>query len=230
VTHPRLWKDSVKLMHIPLPFCVLAFATIGASFAQRVYLDRLALTYIGISLPLCLTAYSLDELHGRPYRTHFADRTLLIAATLGIAGGGVVGIYLALVVSSYILILVLLACFFVFAYNSELFGGTFHNAACFGFSWGGLSTFGGFFVQSQTVTASSLLVSVMASLLSVSILYLTHRFRPEELSKKLGEQIPEAHLREYSRHARRIAWSIARIECYSVILLAAALIAPKIFM
>lgn len=58
-------EDFVKLMRVPLPFCVLAFATIGAAFSQRVYLDRLILTYVGILLALCLGAYSLDELHGR---------------------------------------------------------------------------------------------------------------------------------------------------------------------
>ena len=215
-------------MHVPLPFCVLAFATIGAALSQHVFFDRLALTFIGILLALCLGAYSLDELHGRPYHTQFSDGTLRIAATVGIIGASAVGIYLAIVVSLYILILASLACFFIFAYNLQLFGGRFHNAACFGISWGGLSTFGGFFVQSQTLTVSSLLVSAMASILSVSILYLTHKFRRVELFKRFGGKIPEADLREYSRHARGVAWTIARLECYSMVLLAAGLMIPKI--
>ena len=223
----ELWDDLVRLMHLPLPFCVLAFVTIGAALSQRVYPDRLALTYVGILLALCLGAYSLDELHGRPYHTQFSDRTLRLAATVGVAGAGLVAIYLAVVVSPYILAPALLACFFIFAYNLELFGGIFHNAAWFGVSWGGLSTFAGFFVQSQSLNISSLLVSAMASLLSVSILYLTHKFRPSELSRELGEKITQADLREYSRHTRRLAWTIARIECYSMVLLAAGLIIPK---
>lgn len=215
-------------MHVPLPFCVLAFATIGAALSERIYLDRLALTYVGILLALCLGAYSLDELHGRPYHTQFSDKTLRIATTVGITGAAIVGIYLAVIVSPYVLILALLAGFFIFAYNLELFNGRFQNAAWFGFSWGGLSTFSGFFVQSTSLTASSLLVSAMASLLSVSILYLTHKFRPSELSKKLAGNILEGELRDYSRHSRKIAWTIARIECYSMVLLAAGLIIPKI--
>lgn len=225
---PRLWEDFIRLMHLPLPFCVLAFATIGASLSERVYPDRLFLTYVGILLALCLGAYSLDELHGRPYHTQFSNRTLRITATVGIANAALVGIYLAAVVSPYIIILALVACFFIFAYNLELFGGRFHNAGWFGLSWGGLSTFGGFFVQSQSLNLSSLWVSAMASLVSINILYLTHKFRRSELHKELGSTIPEADLREYSRHTRRVAWTIARIECYSMVLLAVGLITPKI--
>lgn len=221
-------EDFVLLMHLPLPFCVLAFATIGAALSEHVYLDRLALTYIGILLALCLGAYSLDELHGRPYHTEFSDRTLRIAAAVGIASAALVSIYLAAAVSLYILILALLACFFIFAYNLELFKGRFHNAAWFGVSWGGLSTFSGYFVQSASLNVSSVLVSAMASLLSVNILYLTHKFRPRELSRKLGGKIPAPDLRDYSRHTRRVAWTIVRIECYSMVLLAAGLIIPKI--
>ena len=226
--HKGLWEDFVRLMHVPLPLCVLAFATIGAALSERVYLDRLVLTYVGILLALCLGAYSLDELHGRPYHTQFSDRTLRIAATVGITGAAIVGIYLVAIVSPYVLILAILGGFFIFAYNLELFNGKFHNAAGFGFTWGGLSTFSGFFVQSTSLTASSLLVSAMASLISVSILYLTHKFRSTELSKKLPDDIPEGDLRDYSRQTRKIAWTIARIECYSMVLLAAGLIIPKL--
>ncbi len=215
-------------MHLPLPFCVLAFTTIGAALSEHVYLDRLALTYLGIMFALCLGAYSLDEFHGRPYRTQFTDRTLKIMATVGITGAILVGIYLTIFVSRYILLLLAIAGFFIFAYNLELFGGKFHNAAWFGLSWGGLSTFGGYFVQATALTPSSLTVSAMAALLSVSILYLTHKFRPSELSKKFDKTISAAELLNYSRYARRVGWTIVKIECYSMVLLAIGLMLPKL--
>lgn len=223
-----LREDFVHLMHLPLPFCVLAFATIGAALSDHIYLDRLALTYVGILLPLCLGAYSLDELHGRPYHTQFSDKTLWLMTGLGIAGGAVVGIYLAILVSQYVLILAALATFFIFAYNLEPFSGRFHNAAWFGVSWGGLTTFSGYYVQAATLNVSSLVISAMASLFSVGILYLTHKFRPLELSKKLGDKIPQSDLRDYSRHTRKLAWTVVKIECYSMVLLALGLIIPKI--
>lgn len=215
-------------MHLPLPFCVLAFATIGAALSERVYLDRLALTYIGILLALCLTAYSFDELHQRPYHTQFSDGTLWLMAGVGLAGATIVGIYLAITVSAYIIPLMALAGFFIFAYNLELFNGKFHNAAWFGISWGGLSTFGGYFVQASNLNASALLVSAMSTLFSVGILRLTHKFRTSVISEELGNKIPTDELRTYSRHTRAIAWTIARIECYSMILLAVGLILPKL--
>ena len=220
-------SDFVRLMHLPLPFCVLAFATIGAALSERVYLDRLLLTYIGILLALCLGAYSLDELHGRPYHTRFEDTTLRCLAMAGITGGAMVAAYLTWTVSLGIVILAVVAAFFIFAYNLELFGGRFHTVGWFGASWGGLTTFSGYYIQSATVTLQPLLVSLMATLLGVSIVLLTHKFRPQQLSKKLGT-VPNSDLIEFSRYARRAAWTVAQLECYAVIALAIGLIIPKL--
>ena len=214
-------------MHLPLPFCVLAFATLGAAFSERVYLNRLGLTYLGILLALCLGAYSLDELQGRPYHTKFEDRTLWCMTMVGMSGATLVAIYLMLTVSFLIVIPAALAAFFIFAYNLELFGGRFHNAGWFGVSWGGLTTFGSYFVQSTTLSVTPLIVSVMSSLVGMSIVYLTHKFRPDELSKKL-EIARSANLEAYSRYSRKTAWGIAKIECYAMIALAIGVIIPKI--
>ena len=220
-------SDFVRLMHLPLPFCVLAFATLGAALSTRVDLTRLALTYAGILLALCLTAYSLDELHGRPYRTGFADRTLWSIAIIGMLGAALVAIYLILTVSGFISILAVVAAFFIVVYNLELFGGRFHNAGWFGISWGGLTTFGSYFVQATTVSIPPLMVSAMSTLVGISIVYLTHSFRPDVLSKKLG--VPRnPNLDAYSRYSRRRAWTIAKIECYAMIALAIGVIIPKL--
>jgi len=214
-------------MHIPLPFCVLAFATIGASFSAYVHFDRLLLTYVGILLALCLGAYSLDELHGRPYHTKFSDRTLWALAIIGITGGGLVGAYLILSVNALIAIPAVLALFFIPVYNLELFGGRFHNAWWFGISWGGLTTFAGYFVQSVGFSVPVLIMSVMASVIGVSIVSLTHKFRPDELRRKL-ETAQSGDLIAFSRYARKTAWVIAQMECYAMMMLAAAVIIPKI--
>ncbi len=215
-------------MHMPLPLCALAFATIGASLSDSIHLDRLGLTYVGILLALCLAAYSLDELHGRPYNTRFPKRVLWLFTAVGIFVASLVAIYLALVVSPYVLILAFLAGFFVFTYNMELFSGRFHNAGWFGVSWGGISTFGGYYVQAVNVTLGSLLVSAMASILSIGILQLTHKFRVHELSKTLNGKIQTADLTRYSRESRKIVWEVTKIQCYAMILLAAGLIAQKL--
>jgi len=221
------WSDFVRLMHLPLPFCVVAFATLGAAFSERVYLDRLALTYVGILLALCLGAYSLDEIHGRPYHTSFADRTLWCMAIVGLSGGILVATYLMWTVSLLIAIPAGVALFFILVYNMELFGGRFHNAGWFGISWGGLTTFGSYYVQAVTLSIPPLIVSVMSSLVGISIVCLTHMFRPEEIAKKLELERTE-DLKAYSRYSRRAAWTVAKIECYAMIVLAIGLIIPKI--
>jgi hypothetical protein len=220
-------SDFVRLMHLPLPLFVLAFATIGASLSEQVDLRLLTLTYAGILLALCLGAYSLDELHGRPYHTRFSDRTLKLMAGTGIFGASIIAADLALTVSPFILIFTALACFFIFSYNLELFHGSFHSAVWFGVSWGGIPTLGGYFVQAVNVSISSLLVSAMASVFSVGILLLTHKLRSKELLKKQDETAQGPELLQLSRQARRIAWTIVKIECCAVVLLAAGLIIPK---
>lgn len=220
-------SDFVRLMHLPLPFCVLAFATIGAAFSETVYLDRLLLTYLGILLALCLGAYSLDELHGRPLHTRFRDTTLRCLAVAGISGGSIVAIYLSWIISIGIGILAIVAAFFILAYNSELFGGRFHNVGWFGVSWGGLTTFAGYYVQSPTIALQPVIVSFMATLIAVSIVLLTHRFRPQQLSKQLGT-LPNSDLIEFSRYARRAIWTVVQLECYAMIALAIGLIIPKL--
>ena len=220
------WKDFVKLMHLPLPFCVLAFATIGACLSERIYFDRLALTYTGILLALCFGAYSLDELHGRPYHTRFADRTLWGMTIFGLSGASVVALYLIMTVSILILIPAMLAAFFILAYNMELFGGRFHNPVWFGLSWGGLTTIASYYVQAVAVNVPVVAVSIMSSLVGVSIVYLTHKFRPTELSKRLG--VPVSELRVYSRYSRKTAWVVVQIECYAMIALAVGMAFPKI--
>jgi 4-hydroxybenzoate polyprenyltransferase len=146
---------------------------------------------------------------------------------VGMSGATLVAIYLMLTVSFLIVIPAALAAFFIFAYNLELFGGRFHNAGWFGVSWGGLTTFGSYFVQSTTLSVTPLIVSVMSSLVGMSIVYLTHKFRPDELSKKL-EIARSANLEAYSRYSRKTAWGIAKIECYAMIALAIGVIIPKI--
>jgi hypothetical protein len=214
-------------MHLPLPLCVLAFATIGAALSDRVHLDRLALTYVGILLALCLGAYSLDEIHGRPYHTRFAESTLWCMAIVGLSGGTLIAVYLTMTVSVLICIPAALAAIFILSYNLELFGGRLHNPIWFGLSWGGLTTFGSYFVQAVNVTAPPLIVSVMSSLVSVSIVHLTHKFRPTELSKRLGVPVDES-LKAYSRYSRKTAWIAVKIECYAMIALAIAMIYPKL--
>jgi hypothetical protein len=149
-------------------------------------------------------------------------------AGIGIFGGTLIAAYLAQTVSLYILTFAALACFFIFSYNLELFRGRFHNPVWFGISWGGISTLASYFIQAANVSVSSLLMSAMASVFSVGILLLTHKFRPKELLKNQDSTIQTPELMQLSRHARRIAWTIVKVECSAVVLLAAGLIIPKL--
>lgn len=78
--------------------------------------------------------------------TQFQDRSLWPLAIVGLSGGILVTVYLTLTVSSLISVFTGLADFFILAYSLELWDGRFHNAGWFWLSWGGLTTFGSYFV------------------------------------------------------------------------------------
>lgn len=215
-------------MHLPLPFCVLAISTVGAALSDRIYLDRLVLTYAGILLGLCLGAYSLDELRGRPCHTHFTSATLWLMFLVGIVGAAGVGFYLALHVDIYILVFAAVAAFFILTYNLELFKGKFHNEICFGMSWGGISCLGSYYVQAGIVSLPSVILAAMATVYSIGIMRLTHRFRPNELGPALEVEMEPHDLGDLSRNLRKITWEIVKLEVVVMVLLAFALILPKL--
>jgi hypothetical protein len=148
-------------------------------------------------------------------------------AIVGIWGGALVGVYLMLTVNLLISIPACLAGFFILVYNMELFGGRFHNPVWFGISWGGLTTFAGYFVQSVALSIPPLIASAMASLIGISIVSLTHMFRPDVLKKRFETARPE-DLLAFSRYSRKTAWTIAQLECYAMMILAMAVIIPRI--
>jgi hypothetical protein len=88
--------------------------------------------------------------------------------------------------------------------------------------------FGGYFVQQPNLSIPPLATSAMASLFSVGIIYLTHTFRTAEFAKTMDGKVDESNLRVYSREARRLAWKVVRIECYSMVLLAVGLLIRRL--
>src|SRR2546425_4844933 len=61
---------GARLMHFPLPLCMISFATVSAVLAPIVHFDRLLITYVIVFGSLCLASVSFDELKGRPLRTN----------------------------------------------------------------------------------------------------------------------------------------------------------------
>src|SRR6478736_484346 len=68
---PRgVWRDYVTLLHPPYTLWHLSFVAVGAALAPEFHLDRLVWALVAFFLALGIAAHALDELKGRPLRTH----------------------------------------------------------------------------------------------------------------------------------------------------------------
>jgi hypothetical protein len=141
---------------------------IGAAVAPHLRGDRLIAALVAFFLAVGIAAHALDELTGRPLRTHLTDRTLIVLAAVGLGGATGIGIAGAIVVSPLLIPLVAAGAFVALAYNLELFGGRFHSDAWFALSWGGFPAFTAYFATTLTITATGLLVPAACCLTSLA--------------------------------------------------------------
>jgi hypothetical protein len=130
------WRDWWTLLHPPYTAWHLSYVVIGASLAPRVDLTRLVATLLAFFAAVGLSAHALDELHGRPLRTHIPNAVLVAVSVAGLAvavGLGVLGVARV----GWVLVPFIVAGpVLVVAYNAELFGGVIHTDVGFSVAWG----------------------------------------------------------------------------------------------
>ncbi len=215
-------KQYLRLMHFPLPLCVLSFATLGALLAPAVHFDRLAWTYVIVFGSLCLSSYSFDELKGRPLRTTIPEGQLRTLGSIGMGVSLLGGGYLASTVSLLLLAWIPPTAFTVLAYNLELFKGRFHNSTVFALGWGGLPTIGSYFLQTLSLSVSVLLAALATMAFSWAIWSLNHEFRRDLNTVKDMTSTLNGDFAGARRQARRRIWGITKILCYTVALFTVA--------
>ena len=163
-------SDYVTLLHLPFSIVVLDFAIIGAMMAKSVYADRLILAMIGVFFAH-QGAHYLDEIRGHHWSTKIPDRTLFALSFLFLAVGAVIGVYLSLTVSFFLLIFILPMIFFPIAYSLELWNDRFHRPLGFGVSCA-LVCIGSYFLQALTVSLFSLFMSTAIGIQGTYIIIL----------------------------------------------------------
>jgi hypothetical protein len=164
-------SDYVTLLHLPFSSVVMGFVTIGATMAKTVYVDRLILTLIGVFFAH-QSAHYLDEIKGHHWGTKIPDTNLYAIGFLFLGIGVVIGIYLALTVSLWVLLFIPPLIFVPIAYNLELWHGKFHSPIWFGIGGGALVYLGSYFLQSLSITLFSILMSIAIGIQSTYIIIL----------------------------------------------------------
>lgn len=151
--------DALALAHPPYTAWHLSYFAIGAALAPHLYVNRLLWGLLAFVLAVGVAAHALDELHDRPLRTGFSDRTLLAFGVGGLAGAVAIGVGGVLTVTPWLAPLVVVGALFLPAYNLELAGGRFHSDLTFAIGWGAFPAFTGYFVEAERVSATGLLVA-----------------------------------------------------------------------
>jgi hypothetical protein len=145
------WRDAITLLHPPYTAWHLSYYALGAALAPSFHVNRLLWGLAAFLLAVGIAAHALDELHGRPLRTGFSDRTLGLAAALSLAASLAIGVAGIVTVSPALAPFVLAGGFIVLAYNLELFGGRFHSDVWFAAAWGGFPALTGYVAQADAL-------------------------------------------------------------------------------
>jgi hypothetical protein len=161
-------RDAVTLLHPPYTAWHLSYFALGAAVAPKLHVDRLLWGLAAFALAVGVSAHALDELHGRPLRTGFADGTLVALAVVGLVGAVAIGVAGVLTVSVWLLALVLLGALFLPAYNLELASGRFHSDLWFALGWGAFPAFTGYFVNAEKVALPGVLMAGGCMAMSVA--------------------------------------------------------------
>jgi heme O synthase-like polyprenyltransferase len=156
------WRDYVTLLHPPYTAWHLSYVVIGAALAPEPQWRRLLATLAAFFLALGIGAHALDELQGRPLRTEIPTSVLWILALGSIAGAVAIGVVASLLWTPWLLAFVAAGAFLVFAYNLELFGGSFHTDLWFGLAWGAFPLLTGYFAVAEQLSVEALLAAVFA--------------------------------------------------------------------
>ena len=171
------WRDYVTLLHPPYTLWHLSYVVLGAALAPNVRYDRLGATLLAFFLAVGIAAHALDELSGRPLRTHISDTVLRIMAAVALAGAVALGVAGTLLVSLSLFPFIAFGVFIVPAYNLEWFRGRFHTDLWFALAWGVFPFFTAYWVSAERVGLSGLFGALAVLALSLAQRTLSNRVR-----------------------------------------------------
>jgi hypothetical protein len=165
---PGAWRDYVTLLHPPYTVWHLSYVAIGASLAPVMRWRLLGWTALAFFLAMGIGAHALDELNGRPLRSHIPSRVLVALATASIVGACAIGVVVAAGSTWWLLAFVAFGAVIVVAYNLELFAGRFHTDAWFAFSWGAFPALTAYFASAERLRAEAVAAAAFAFLASLA--------------------------------------------------------------
>src|SRR5438067_8171905 len=165
---PGGWRDYVTLLHPPYTLWHLSYVALGAALAPTLKWGLLGWTVLAFLLAIGIGAHALDELRGRPLRTHIPSAVLVALAAGSIAAASAIGIVIAARSTLWLLAFVAFGAVAVVAYNLELFGGAMHTDLWFAGTWGAFPVLTAYFASAQRIRSEAVAAAAFALLTSLA--------------------------------------------------------------
>ncbi len=181
---PVKFRIFIGLLFLPYTGMCISFVILGGLLSPVTDFERLSAISIIYFMSLGIAAHIADNVGSRrvkPWGNLFSKKQSWLLIILCLFFSYVLGFYYIFYYTPLLLIICILESFFLFAYNFELFGGFFHNDFWFSISWGMLPFHAGFIIQTNTVTNTSILASLIPFILSYIEIKLS---RPYKIYKK----------------------------------------------
>jgi hypothetical protein len=159
------WRDYVTLLHPPYTLWHLSYVAVGAALAPHFHLDRMLWALASFFLAMGIAAHFLDELKGRPLRTHIPSSVLVAVSVVSLAGACAIGIGAARAWGWWLLVFVAIGAAVVPLYNLEL---ALHTDWGFALTWGAFPALTGYFVEAQTLRVEAIAAALYAFALSLA--------------------------------------------------------------
>lgn len=167
---PERFRMAVGLLFLPYTGMVLSFTVIGSMLAPAIHWDRVGAIVLIYFLALGIGAHALDAVgtHGaRPWGEIFTRTQLWAFAIVSLVAAYSIGIWYMVRDTPLLWLIAIPEGFFLLAYNLEWFGGRFHRDSWFALSWGALPVLAGYVLQTNTISASAVLVALAMACLSL---------------------------------------------------------------
>lgn len=187
------FRVGIGILFLPYTGMVVSFTAWG-SFTTDFSTYRLVAICVLYFLALGVSAHCLDSIGSKNKPWGFlSKRKLLAVAMLSLGCAFAIGLHYALLDSPLLIPIGIAESFFLFAYNLELFKGRFHNNSIFVVSWGILPVLAGSAIQSNSISAETVMLSGVAGALSYLLIRTSRKYK--ELKRQSSDS-PQAHRKE----------------------------------
>lgn len=167
---PERFRVALGLLFLPYTGMVLAFTVIGSMLAPSIHWDRVVAIVLVYFLALGIGAHALDAVGSRaakPWGEVFTRAQLWAIGAASLVAAYAIGVWYMVLYAPLLWPIAIAEGFFLLAYNLEWFGGRFHRDSWFALSWGALPVLAGYVLQTNAISAASVLVAIAAALLAL---------------------------------------------------------------